>query len=144
MLANQYLDLVEELYILNCAIVGEKKSDTMPLYYVEGHLENSSVIKKQITGYWNEIAISSTAVNVMTISEVMDFFELTHLDILFIDAEGCDAEIIASINFDKYDIDSIYFEHLTIDNQSNEKFLNSKGYVISKTDDYNTWVATKQ
>lgn len=66
----------------------------------------------------------------MTINRLFEKHDIRTLDILFIDAEGLDDQIIMSIDFDKYKIESIYFEHLHIDSDNLTKFLEKKNYVV--------------
>lgn len=68
----------------------------------------------------------------MTINALFEKHGLSHIDILFIDAEGFDDQIIYSIDFDKYKIRELYYEHIHIDNTKIEPFLEAKGYHIVK------------
>jgi FkbM family methyltransferase len=68
----------------------------------------------------------------ITINALFDKYEITEVDILFIDAEGFDDQIIYSLDFDRFNIKELYYEHIHIDNTKIEPFLESKGYYISK------------
>ena len=57
---------------------------------------------------------------------------MVNVDVLFIDAEGIDDKIIYSINFDKYNINKLYYENLHVDNTKLRDFLENKGYKITE------------
>ena len=64
----------------------------------------------------------------MTVNQLFDKHQMKKIDYLFIDSEGLDEVIIKSIDFDKYEIDQIYFEGLHINVHSTVEFLFNKGY----------------
>jgi hypothetical protein len=88
------------------------------------HIENHKTNEKPI-----EVDIES-----ITLNNLFDKHSIISLDILFIDCEGMDDKIIKSINFEKYDIKKIYYEHTHIDNESLIHFLTDKGYQVLKSD----------
>lgn len=88
----------------------------------EGHIEKHNTREKTIP----------IQVDAITINELFDKYSLHYVDILFIDCEGIDDKIIESIDFEKYSIDKIYYEHIHIDNDKLISFLNKKGYEVSK------------
>jgi hypothetical protein len=55
----------------------------------------------------------------MTFNNIMEKYNLTDLDYLFIDTEGLDIHIIASIDFQKYNIKNIIFEQMHADGPFN-------------------------
>lgn len=65
-----------------------------------------------------------------SINELFDKYNLLHIDILAIDTEGFDDQIIYSINFSKYDINTILYEHLHIDKYKLHTFLQNNGYIM--------------
>lgn len=65
-----------------------------------------------------------------TINELFDKYNLIDIHTLAIDTEGFDDQIIYSINFDKYKITTILYEHLHINKEQLREFLKNKGYVI--------------
>jgi FkbM family methyltransferase len=73
-------------------------------------------------------------VDAITVNELFDKYSMRYIDILFIDCEGMDDKIIESINFEKYSIDKIYYEHIHIDNGKLISYLNNNGYEVSKCD----------
>lgn len=80
-----------------------------------------------------------------SINELFNKYNLLHIDILAIDTEGFDDQIIYSINFSKYTIDTILYEHLHIDRYRLHAFLQNRGYSIqhSLPEDPYTDKATK-
>lgn len=66
----------------------------------------------------------------MTLNELFDKYNMTDIDILYIDTEGYDDKLIYSINLDKYKIRTIFYEHLHIDKWKLFHFLVDKGYDI--------------
>jgi hypothetical protein len=66
----------------------------------------------------------------MTINNLFHKYELTDIDILFLDAEGFDDRIIKDIDFSQFMIRNIYYENVHIDNQSITEYLQSLGYSV--------------
>lgn len=66
----------------------------------------------------------------ITINKLLDKYNIIELDILFIDTEGFDDRIIKSIDYEKFNIKSIFYENLHIENNSLIEFLNSKNYSV--------------
>lgn len=66
----------------------------------------------------------------MTINSLFAKYNLQHIDILYIDTEGYDDKIIYSIDFNKYRISSIFYEHLHIDKWALFNFLTQHNYII--------------
>ncbi len=74
-----------------------------------------------------------TKVNCLTLTSLMNKYNVTRLNVLSIDTEGYDYEILKQINFNKIKPDLIHFEHkhLSIDEQDScFTFLKSNGYQI--------------
>ena len=85
-------------------------------------------------------------VDCLTLNQLFDKHALTNIDILYIDAEGLDFELIKSIDFNRFNIINIIYEHLHIDGEEAIKFLESKGYSTIKNYGHNGWshAAVKQ
>ena len=94
--------------------------------------------------------IKSLDIPCMTFNNIMEKYNLIDLDYLFIDTEGLDVYIIASIDFQKYNIKNIIFEQIHADGPFNigenakqtlnyleqlgyEFLYDSKGWDISAT-----------
>jgi len=103
---------------------------------------NESHIEKHKTG---EIPVK-VSVNAMTLNNLFKKHNLKNIDILFIDSEGMDDKLVKSIDFDLYEIGTIYYEHSHIDNESFIGFLNQKNYDVNVSDfsDGLTSVAVKR
>lgn len=67
-----------------------------------------------------------------TLTEIIDrYFPSKSLDFLSIDVEGEDLEILASVDFSKYEINSISVEHNNRDNSEELlKYMEQSGYTI--------------
>lgn len=68
----------------------------------------------------------------ITVNNLLDKYNITELDILFIDTEGFDDKIIMSIDYEKFNIKSIFYENLHIENNPLIEFLNNKNYIVSE------------
>ena len=75
----------------------------------------------------------------LSFNKLMEKYGLKKIDILFIDAEGLDDKIIMSIDFDKYEVDEIYYENLHINNSDMISFLRSKNYQVTSNILFNGW-----
>jgi FkbM family methyltransferase len=147
-LKNQYKDL-DNVSIESIAINDDPNLKHLTLYYIENsNYEVSSfnkehVIKHKPEDETNEI--KSLDIPCMTFNNIMEKYNLTDLDYLFIDTEGLDTYIINSIDFNKYNIKNIIFEAIHADGPFNtgknaEKTLNHlihMGYMLKY--DQNGW-----
>jgi FkbM family methyltransferase len=140
-LKNQYKDL-DKIFIENIAINDDPDSKHLTLYYIENsNYEVSSFNKEHVMRHKPEDEINeikSLDIPCMTFNDIMEKYNLTDLDYLFIDTEGLDVHIIASINFQKYNIKNITFEQIHSDgpfnNGENAKqilnYLEKLGYIF--------------
>lgn len=85
--------------------------------------------------------LKSFFIKSLSINELFKKYELNHIDILFIDAEGHDDAIIKSINFDEFKIDKLYFENLHIKDENIYNYLEIKGYKITHQLVHNGWTS---
>lgn len=90
----------------------------------EGHIER----------YHHNETPQQRTIPSMTLNELFNKYNLKKIDILFIDTEGWDDVLIKSINYDMYDINTIYYEDFHINNESLMEFLNQKNYDVRKAD----------
>jgi FkbM family methyltransferase len=128
---------------LNLAIVNNYEN-YVPLYQPEtdSMSEHISLNAEHLTKHQhsNVIKIDVPALNINTLIE-----KYNPIDRLYIDVEGHDIELINAIDYDKYKIPYICFEHLHTDGtfQTGEKYyqycekLKNYGYTIT-TENYNT------
>jgi hypothetical protein len=66
------------------------------------------------------------------LNNLFNKYNLTNIDILYIDAEGLDDLLIQSIDFNLFNINEIYFEHIHINESDLTNFLKLKGYTITR------------
>jgi len=83
--------------------------------------------------------IKKLKVKCLHINQLFEKYNITDLDILYIDAEGIDDLIIKSIDFNKINISKIYFENLHITQPDIYTYLENKGYKIKKNIGHNFW-----
>lgn len=143
----------KNVFIENVAISDNPEVKTQPFYYTEGgNYEISTFKKKHLIQHGaNENIIKCINVNCLTISDIVDKYDIRNLDHLFIDAEGYDYEIIKSIDFGKCNIKNIKFESMHIDGVHRKEqrysdlllFLGEMGYHVSEPQGLNT-TATKK
>jgi FkbM family methyltransferase len=108
---------IPTVFIENAAIVTDPALATTIMYYERGsNFEVSSIKKEHLLGHGaEEQNILVSKVNTLTFTQLMDKYSLSELDHLYIDAEGCDYEIIKSIDFNQFKIKSIYYESCHVD-----------------------------
>jgi FkbM family methyltransferase len=141
---NKNYSWVNNFHIENVAI-SNTTGDEIDFYY---HLDDgpgyevASLDPKHIYERHTHLSkdrVSSFKVKTLNINDLFDQFGLTNIDILFIDAEGHDDEIIKTINFEKYNIEQIYFENLHIKDMGIYSLLESQNYNIIKNTGTNGW-----
>ena len=84
--------------------------------------------------------IKVVEVSCMTMHQIFERHQVTDVDVLFIDAEGYDGDIIASINLKKYNIKRIVFEYINLKScgilRQVREFLIHHGYTVNFYSDY--------
>jgi FkbM family methyltransferase len=125
------------LHTLNVAI-SSKKEDEISFYIPNRRIEehytascNLDHILKHGHHDYTEIKVKA-----FTLHDVLDYFNISDLDILYIDIEGNDLIVLDSIENCKQKIDSIVYESTHISLPSNH-FLYTK-YRYKKLDQYNS------
>jgi FkbM family methyltransferase len=146
-LKNKYSD-ISNVIIEKCAITNTTE-ETLPFFY-EDNSDNYQVSsfnhQHVIKSVRSNNKIVSMNVPVMTINKLFEKHKMQHIHHLFIDTEGKDADIIESIDFDKYDIDNITFESAHTDGNWNKSerynnlvtFLKDKHYDVQDIDQLNS------
>jgi len=86
-----------------------------------------------------EDGIVELKVDCLTLNQLFEKHDLINIDVLYIDAEGLDFELIKSIDFDKFNIVNIIYEHLHINGEEAIKFLESKNYDTIRNYGHNGW-----
>jgi FkbM family methyltransferase len=135
---------VNNLFVENVVIDDESNSEITFYYHLDDGpgYEVSSLDPKHIYErhtHLSEDRITSIKIKSLNINDLFKKYNLTNIDILFIDAEGHDDKIIKSINFDDFNINKIYFENLHIKNIEIYDILKSKNYDIIKNVGTNGW-----
>jgi len=65
-------------------------------------------------------------------------YKLSLIDLLYVDVEGLDEIVLRSIDYDRYKIKKIVYEHLHINRNSIKDFLADNGYTNFTIEGYNT------
>lgn len=147
-LKNQYKD-IENVFIENIAISNDETINSMKIYYLkDSNYEVSSFDyfhTKSHSPSLKEYPVLSLDVPCLSINQLMDKHNLKHIDYLFMDTEGLDVYIIASIDFSKYDFKNIIFEAVHTDGpftsgenlRKIQEYLSQYGYNIEQLDSLN-------
>lgn len=80
--------------------------------------------------YYNKEELLYLELPNLTIDQLFNKYNLHTIDILYIDTEGFDDKIIYSIDFNKFLIKTIYYEHLHIDRDKLRLYLKENNYNI--------------
>lgn len=131
--------------IENVVITDDEKKHKETFFISSRYHWLSSISKKHIEKHVGETTLQQEEIECLTLNNLFERYNLKEIDILFVDSEGFDDKLIMSIDFNKFDINKIYYEDVHIDNENLKKFLINKGYQITKANfaDNLTSVATK-
>jgi FkbM family methyltransferase len=146
---------IHQLIIEGIVITPFPKEEKLTFYYHKEDgpgFEVASTNKEHILKHviynpkLTEEGIVELNVDCLTLNQLFKKYDLIDIDILYIDAEGLDFDLIKSIDFDKFNIINIIYEHLHIDGEKAIKFLESKGYNTIRNYGHNGWshAAVKQ
>ena len=120
-------------YILENVVINLDSSVHSETFFVSKYNWLSSLTKEHIEKHKTNETPTEIKIDAITLDNLFRKYNLTEVDILFIDCEGKDDEIIKSINFDEFNIKNIYYEHAHINNEELIQFLNKKNYTVNKT-----------
>lgn len=132
---------ISNLHIEN-VIISDKSSEYIDFFY---HLDDgpgfevASLDINHIIKHYRERTDRIVKINLksMNINDLFNKYNLSDIDVLFIDAEGIDDLIIKSIDFSKIKISKIYFENLHLKDIKIYDYLRELGYNITmKTGSY--------
>lgn len=144
---NNFYNWVNNKFIENIVIDIEGGKD-VEFFYHENDAPNyeiSSLSKDHFFPKHPHVlsndGLKSFFIKSVNINDLFKKYELTTIDILFIDAEGHDDAIIKSIDFDNYKIKNLYFENLHIKDNNIYTYLESKGYSITHQVGHNGWTS---
>ena len=111
-LKSQYKN-INNIIVENIAITQDEDLNSMDLYYLkDSNYEVSSFNKYHVINHkpnGSTYELDSLSVPCMTINKLMEKHNIQNLDYLFIDTEGLDVHIIASLDFNKYKVKYITF-----------------------------------
>jgi FkbM family methyltransferase len=145
----------KEIYIEPSAITDDLELKELTFYYhkedgpgfeVAGtskeHILKHSIFNPKLT----EEGIVTLKVPCITLNQLFDKYNLTDIDVLYIDVEGLDDKLVYSLDLEKYNITNIIYEHLHIDAEKVIKYLEDKGYSTIRNYGHNGWshAAVKQ
>lgn len=145
-----YYDDIYNKHIENVVISEKETNELIPFYYHTNDApsyEVASLNKEHILKHqqWNskltEDGIIKTELQSLTLNQLFKKYDLSDIDILFIDAEGVDDKLIYSIEWDKYNIKKIYFENLHINFDKLNNFFIQKKYTVTKNIGTNGWMS---
>lgn len=115
----------------NVVIHYDSNIEMVPFYLCSKHKYISSLNEKHINKHRQQVS-EVVDIKCLTLNQLFEKYNMVNVDVLFIDAEGIDDKIIYSINFDKYNINKLYYENLHVDNTKLRDFLENKGYKITE------------
>jgi FkbM family methyltransferase len=145
---NECYKDIPQLIIEGIAVVPSPKKEKFTFYYHKEDgpgFEVASINKEHILKHviynpkLTEDGIIELSVDCLTLSELFEKHKLINIDVLYIDAEGLDLELIKSIDFDRFNIINIVYEHLHINGEEAIAYLESKGYNTIRNFGHNGW-----
>jgi len=115
-----------DLVILNCAI--NTKNEDVTLYKSELHRHESAHFSLVPMNDWGNSLdeLNTIKSKSITFDYLCSIYNINHIHFLQIDTEGFDAEIINSIDFNKFTIDLLRFEEWSFSNECFTKFCKDK------------------
>jgi len=137
---------INNIVIENIAIADEESSEFVLYYEENSNYEVSSFSKQHILDHGcPDYKIKSLKVPCLTINQLLEKYNITELDYLYIDTEGLDVHIISSINYSKYRINNIIFEIAHTDGANTRganyseivNYLHNLGYSLTHRDNLN-------
>lgn len=80
--------------------------------------EVTSLVKDHVIKHWgNQVQIFEMDVEVKTLEQLLDSYQLTEIDWLLIDVEGLDAEVALSFPWTKFNIKKVDIEYIHFGNK---------------------------
>lgn len=144
---NKYYHWVDNKFIENVVIDIEGGKDVEFFYHDNDapYYEISSLSKDHFfpkhQHVLSEDGLRSFFIKSININDLFKKYELSNIDILFIDAEGHDDTIIKSIDFNAFKINKLYFENLHIKDDNIYAYLENNGYKIIHQIGHNGWTS---
>jgi FkbM family methyltransferase len=143
---NTFYDWVDNKFIENIVIDTDGKDEVEFFYHKNDapYYELSCLDKEHFKKHpyaASDDGIMSFFVKSVNINDLFRKYDLTNIDILFIDAEGFDDAIIKSIDFNNFTIHNLYFENLHIKDLNIYNYLESKNYEITHKTGHGGWTS---
>lgn len=136
---------IQNKHLENLAVSEKSDGDISFFYHLddEPNYEVSSNNFNHVAKHYlnSTDKIVECKVKCININDLFDKYNLTDIDILFIDAEGFDDMIIKTIDFNKFKIREIYFENLHLTQFDIDFYLESLGYMITPRVGLNGWTS---
>lgn len=110
-----------------------------PIGKPSGKFEVASTIPDHLVKHaYAKGELRKIIVPALSINDLLKKYNLTHIDYLFIDAEGIDFDILKSLDIKSVNVEHIQIEHLHLDKEELYYFMNSSGYrpLASSLDPY--------
>lgn len=120
-------------------VISDREDETIQLWYHPDDLRHSNAgelasLNKQhsthIRSHYSIDDVTYLSCSNYTINKLFDKYNISTIDLLYIDTEGFDDKIIYSIDFTKYTIKTIYYENLHIDKETLRNYLKTQNYSI--------------
>jgi len=131
----------ENLLLLNLAIA--ETEGEWDFHIVKSTTAWSSLIAEHHKKVDSNSKAEIVKVQCITFDQLMERCGFPHVDFLKIDAEGYDATILKSIDFEKHDTKRIQFEHIHMTVKEyidTARKLASLGFQLKECDDYNATI----
>jgi beta-1,4-mannosyl-glycoprotein beta-1,4-N-acetylglucosaminyltransferase len=134
---EQYINLP---FTIENIAVSDTDSKEITMYYTEldgpqrvynsvhGSYQVTSTSPEHLMKYYPRNALRQFSIPSMNINSLFEKHELTTIDYLFIDIEGLDLTVLKSIDFLKYNIRNIQIEHVHINQDELNSFMNIYGF----------------
>ncbi len=139
---------IENKHIESLAITDDVNLKELTFYYhkedspgfeVAGlskqHILKHAVFNPKLT----EDGIVELVIPCTTLNDLLAKYNLSTVNVLYIDVEGMDDKLIYSLDLDRFNIINIIYEHLHIDAEKVIQYLDSKGYDTARNYGHNGW-----
>ena len=152
--ANRIYKNVKKLTTIVTAITSDPTQKEITLYHLKHHMfsgHTSFSYKHMIDHKHSPKNIVEVNHSARTITSVLEEYNIKEIERLYIDTEGLDVDILMTIDYNKYNVSHITFEHIHCggawkSNSTNPKlvqflnYMNMNGYTNrpSATDSLNT------
>ncbi len=129
-----------DFHFLNYAVSEDSDAEFLSFYIPKNEptCGLSSLSSSHLSNHGRQEEIEEIKVRAHTAHSLFDELGLTYIDRLYVDVEGWDAKILLSIDFEKYFIPFILFEHLHLDGSFSKGELADTLFKKLKENEYTT------